>query len=281
MDATPLEELRQARQALFEAVVTLPFDLAEPRPSITNDPRTDAAVDVFVGKCRAWHDHGVSAFNHARIACQNPIIPDVEPRNMVPLTAFIGEPQFGDPAFAEGAHDLHFAQGFMASFDNRCKRENERFAEMFKKMVPSAKPGNEPCPARDHQALMFCLGLRRRALDYIDWIDRALERLDTAFLPRLTLGAEIGDYGRQPLRVEIMGRTDKREVSGAVALALRELKGGKTSFNDRKALTRFTSDDNGVPEYRKRLVKVPAGKGQNIYKLPDVLRQRLTIEGDS
>jgi hypothetical protein len=216
----------------------------------------------------------VGAFNDAGMACAEPIIPDVEPSNAVSISAFIGKPQFGDPSFAEGRHDADFATLFMAAFDVRCQREDERFAEIFRKLCPDAPAGKGPHASLDHRARALCLDIRRRALDFAEWLDRAIVRLETALWPRVAVSKSQGKHGRHTVRVDVAGLVE-REVSGAVFLALRTLaEGSPFAFGDRKALWRFR---HAMPEVAAHLIEVPAAKGTYTHRLPDALRERITL----
>lgn len=251
MDSDALTELRNAREALYRAVVTLPFVLSDARP----DKDDTDALESFVTRCRDWHNDGVAAFNNARMACSNRI--DARENALgfhFPLTSLIDVPKFGDNSFARIEGDA-FASESLASFENRCKREDYL-------------PGE---PVRDHQAARLCLDVRRRALDFCEWLDKAIARLESALLPSLRIGDTIpGSHNRVELHVVIMGRAQPvrpiRSTTEAALTALRDKR--QYDFGNSEYIKRFRKD---VPELERHLIV----RGGCIRALPEAMIGRI------
>lgn len=178
-----LNELREARQALSDAVLNLPFDLMKPLP------RKPLDVAEYLKECRDWFDNAERVRNDAVMAAFFPVAPAPEARNLldsVSIAELIGFPDFGEREHTGTKGDEDFSYLATSSFDQRQRELAEAVERHFGEYAEDAS-----CMDRSDTARSMVLGLRRRALDFVEWLRVAIERLETAFLPRIEIGAEL------------------------------------------------------------------------------------------
>ena len=231
-------ELQARRQALYEASYTLPFSLDDELP------QRGEAGNQFVKRCGEWHSFveaaiqaGLKLFER-RISDQRVDVIG----SLIYLKELIGKPileaQLEEVVASHGDVDL---------------------ASLIK------------CPA--YQAVRACIQLQRKAMNVVDALAKAIDRLGSVFLPRLRLGKEL-PRSRRELHVEIAGhREPPRSIRSTTERALVALRKGPHDFGTSEYVKRFRSD---VPELGPYLIKVPTKDGgQRTYRLPDALRARI------
>lgn len=241
-----LTELRDARQALYESVVTLPFDLGAPlpEPPLVTVPITEQSVRrdndalrayneaaaAFVAKCRPWFDRQLAATNRCLAA------------------------------LAQGV-----TEGFPAvTVEQIVGRWNATsLAEHFPDWLASDRPAA-------HQRAVV-IDRRRQSLEFAEWLGGAISRLESAYWPRVRFGAG-GKNNRREVIIDIAGVPWPRMVRSTTERALLALKTGSYQFADTEEVKRFRKD---APEIERLLERVPAKNGRIVRALPEAIRQRI------
>lgn len=240
-----IDELKARQQALCEASYTLPFSLDDELP------QRGEAGNQFVKRCAEWRSHTEAAIQaglklfECRI-CHEGMDKRVDViGSIIYLKELIGKPVL--------------------------KKQLEE-AVAAKDDVDLASRINSP----PYQAARACIDLQRKALNVIDELTIAIERLDSLFLPRLRLG-EARKHSNRELHVEVAGRwRQPRSIKGSSVDAIVSLRDkGFAEFIDEKALSRFRKEVRELAPHLK-VVKAKKDKGKRVRRtISAVLRERI------
>ncbi|MCC6151593.1 MAG: hypothetical protein IT461_15180 [Planctomycetes bacterium] len=256
-----LDKLKEARLALYNAAVSLPFDIYQTLPD------KGESADQYVNDCQKWHDNVAKFYNGAVKMCSANIHPSNCKADLIPASALIGDPPlFDDRLIFTGSSPV-----YAASFAERVRQDRD-----VEQQLEAARHFEYETLTPSQQARGFCLYLRKHALDLDAWLRRAIKTFQTAILPQIELGGE-KPYNRREARVTMAGETKPpRNVRSKSAQALVSLKKtGRFEFTDRKELVRFNRD---FPEIKPHLQKVSGSKkGRPMRSLDGNLRALITI----
>jgi hypothetical protein len=222
-----IRTLRLAREALYDACLTLPFDLME---LFTELPPGDAeAENRFVAACGTWHNRVRKAFNAASEACSTRLHPYHSDLDTIPVTALTGTPRFGTPtAFSnlDSSKDLEDEGGALIT-----QPFSARLTKWETWTIGEHPDTIERLPgARPRTAWRLCLDVRRRSLDFVDWLVKAIERVETAFLPRIVIGRLVSDRRRSltVIQAGVPVPTPEPSIIESLVEHLRHLNSGNT-----------------------------------------------------